>query len=95
MNIAALKTNFSAAEAVVDRQEAFKNYLRGVIKAEIVSVSAEGTVGISADCLWALVGGQSSRSVHSPVGTNARYYARQAFGEVVSEKQFSKFVYQD
>ena len=95
MNIAALKTNFSAAEAVVDRQEAFKNDIRVVIKQAVAKLRREGTVGISIGCLWACSVGRLSGSMHGPAGPNAPYFARQAFDEVVSEKQFSKFVYQD
>ncbi len=92
MNIAALKTNFSAAEVVVDRQEAFKQDIRVAAKQAIANLGRD-VIGVGKDCLWVMALGKISRSIHSPVGTNARYYARQAFEEVVSESQFSKFVY--
>ena len=80
--------------ARLDRQKAFSDDVRKAIK-ETIAHLPSGTVGISADCLWANSVSRISRSMHSPVGTNALYYVRQAFDEVVSEKQFSKFVYQD
>ena len=86
--------NLSAVSASLDRQEAFKNDIRVVIKQAVAKLRREGTVGISVGCLWGCSVGQLSGSVHGPAGANAPYFARQAFDEVVSEKQFSKFVYQ-
>jgi Asp-tRNA(Asn)/Glu-tRNA(Gln) amidotransferase A subunit family amidase len=93
MNIAKLKTNFSAAEAVTARQEAFKQDVRHAVSTTAARLRADGTVQVGKDCLWQLAAGRISHSVHGPQGTNAAYYARQVFDEVVLEKPFSKFVY--
>jgi|ERR1035437_6880324 hypothetical protein len=86
---------FLAALKPVARQDAFKNDIRVAVEDTIAKARSEGTVGISADCLWQCLASQASRSMHRPSGTNALYYVRQVFTDVISEKAFSNFVYQD
>jgi hypothetical protein len=75
------------------RGEAFAAELRRAIRNTISGLDS-GTVGISRDCLWTLVANRISHHCpHAPQGTNCGYVARQVFDSIVSEKSFSKFVY--
>jgi hypothetical protein len=90
MNINANRSRFSVAREAVDA--AFKNDVRRAIQETIANLDS-GTVGISKACLWQMAVSRVSRSSNGPVGTNAAYFARQTFDQVLSESQFSNFVY--
>jgi hypothetical protein len=71
----------------------FADVVRKIVLARIAVLSSGGTVGVSQDCLWNLIVAEASRHPTAPAGTNAAYYARETFNEVVSQAPFNKFVY--
>jgi hypothetical protein len=71
----------------------FKNALRKVIQENMEILKTDGTVSIGRDCFWQLVVTHLSHLEGAPRGTNAAYFAREAFDQILSEKPFSKFVY--
>jgi len=72
--------------------DAFKNDVKVAVRQTLAGLD-RGTVGIGKDCLWGMAVGKISKSANGPKGTNAAFYARQAFDEVVSSPAFSNFVY--
>lgn len=82
-----------AREGGKANMETFKLELAKEIKRAIARLSSEGTVGVSADCLWQCVACNVSRLASAPQGTNGAYYARQAFNEVVATTPYARFVY--
>ncbi len=68
---------------------AFKGELRALIAARIKRELADGTVGMSRDNLWQCI---KISGANAPRGTNAAYYAKQAFNEVIdADPKFKKF----
>lgn len=67
----------------------FVEALTRLIIAEIRSQRAEGTVGMSANNLWQIVAGRASRLPDAPRGTNAAYFAREAFEEAIDDLPIS------
>ena len=61
---------------------AFAVGVNTVVCAQLRSLSADGTTGISRDNLWQLVAGRLAHLDGSPAGTNAAWSARQVFNEV-------------
>ena len=71
--------------------ELFKSELTAVVRKKIASLKRQGTVGMGRENLWGLCAGDISRNCpNAPVGTNAAYFARQTFDEIVAH---NKFVY--
>lgn len=67
----------------------FKELLRKLIAARIKRELANGTTAMSRDNLWQCIKVPMNAG---PRGTNAAYYAKQAFNEVIdSEPKFKKF----
>jgi hypothetical protein len=63
----------------------FVQALTQLVIAEIRSQRAEGTVGMSANNLWQIVASRASRLPDAPRGTNAAYFAREAFEEAIDD----------
>jgi hypothetical protein len=70
----------------------FAAALKPVINNVIACLPAD-TVGISQENLWALVVRHVSNLPGAYKGTNAAYFARHTFNQVVSKAPFNKFVY--
>ena len=68
----------------------FRSDVRRAVVEAIAGLPA-GTVGIGADCLWQLTA-THIHSEHGPRGTNAAYYAREMFNEVIRGRPFSRFI---
>lgn len=72
-----------------NRRLAWKEALRAATRETISRYKRDGTVGMSADCLW-----QCTRipQQNGPQGTNAAWVARQTFNEILAEPEFKSFI---
>ena len=73
--------------------ELFKAEMKQAVKKAIAHLD-RGTVGIGNDCLWQITAKYISQCPNAPTGTNCAWVARQTFDEVISQKPFAGFVYQ-
>lgn len=77
---------------ITNKSHEFRRELTGAIRQTIAALP-RGTIGISRDCLWQLAVSKISHCPNAPLGTNAAYFAREAFNAIVSEPPFNRFVY--
>ncbi len=79
-----MHTNTNTAE--------FTQGIFDVLSARMRRYKADGTVAMSLENLWAVCAQELSRLPDAPVGTNAVYYAKRAFRDVVEHyPKFRKF----
>lgn len=73
----------------------FASALKTAIIDAIDTARADGTVGMSADNLFQVVRAPSASLNGAPRGTNARYYYKEIFNEVVASLsgKYAGFVY--
>jgi len=89
--VAVAKELVKLARELTADQSPFESALRKAIADAIKKEKRDGTVSMSMDNLMQIVRPPSSSLDGAPRGTNARYFYKQLFRELV-EKEFQAFI---
>jgi hypothetical protein len=70
----------------------FPEYVETVVREKIATLKREGTVGMSGESLFVLVVSQLAKHPHAPKGTNAAFYMREDFNQVLGQLAVRSFI---